>query len=340
MKRILVCGAGGFIATHLIKRLKADGHEVVGIGRQVSEFEKSEANTFYLLDLKRMKPADPLFEGFDEVYQLAAEVGGLGYIMNRSNDAQVLSNNMRVNLNVLEACRFHKIPKVFFASSACVYPSFTIDAVRLTHTWRGLETEISGGCKEADAYPAQCDNSYAWEKLFAEQLYLAYANCYPDLQVRIGRFHNTFGGLGTWRGGREKAPAAICRKVAEAKDGGEIEIWGDGKQTRSFLHVEHTVEGMIRLMAHPTFRGPVNIGSSELVTVNQLVDAVCEIADKSLRKKYVNAPEGVRGRNSDNSLLWERLGWMPPADMKPGLIKTYQWIEQQVQQARLTEPAE
>jgi nucleoside-diphosphate-sugar epimerase len=253
----------------------------------------------------------------DEVYQLAADMGGAGYIFTGEHDADVMHNSALINLNMAKLCVEHKVKKVFYSSSACIYPAYN------------QQDPNNPKCSEDSAYPAMPDSEYGWEKLFSERLYLAFMRNY-GLNVRIARLHNIFGPQGTWRGGREKAPAAICRKVAMAKDGGEIEIWGDGNQTRSFLYIDECVEGIRRLM-ESDFPGPVNIGSEEMVTINQLVDMVCEIAGKRLKKRHdLTKPQGVRGRNSDNRLIREKLGWAPSMPLEEGLRRTYAWIEQQV----------
>lgn len=313
MKRCLVLGGSGFIGTHLTKRLKAEGNWVRVIDRKAPEFEPSEADEFNFLDLRAVQNNDPLFDGMDEVYQLACEVGGLGFIMDKANDAQMLYNSMKINMNVLEACRSRSVGRLFFSSSACVY--------------HDVDT------KEENAYPYHPDapgaNEYALEKLFAERLYDAYARAY-NMKIRIARYHNCYGPLGTWRGGREKAPAAICRKVAQLpQEGGGIQIWGDGLQTRSFMYVDDAVEGTLRLM-RSDFQGPVNIGSSEMVTVAQLVKLVGAVAGKEVTTRTVEGPVGVNGRNSDNSLCKEKLGWEPSISLLQGLELTYPWIASQV----------
>lgn len=329
IKRALVCGGAGFIGGHLVRRLKEEGRWVRSVDRKQPEFASSPADESLTKDLRWLSPSDWLFEDIDEVYQLAAEVGGLGYIMDSANDAEMLANSMRINLSVLDACRQAAVGKIFFASSACVYPSlskYTYIETLLT-TDRGLITRQEG-CREQDAYPAHPDNEYAWEKLFAERLYDSYARNF-GMEIHIGRFHNCYGPMGTWRGGREKAPAAICRKVAEAEPGGEIDIWGDGTQQRSFMYVDDAVEGMLRLMASD-FGGPVNIGSQEMVTIRELVEAVSAIANKDVTIKHIDGSVGVHGRNSDNTLIQAKLGWSPQISLVDGLLETYPWIEEQV----------
>jgi len=323
MKRALVAGAGGFIGGHLVKRLKAEGYWVRGVDLKYHEFCPSQADEFIIGDLRDPNVARAVVEGIDELYQLAADMGGAGYIFTGEHDAAVMHNSALINLNMLEAGRLAGVKKFFFSSSACVYPKHN-----------QLDPD-NPNCSEDSAYPAAPDSEYGWEKLFSERLYLAYMRNY-GLEVHIARFHNIFGPEGTWRGGREKAPAAICRKVAEAPDGGEIEIWGDGKQTRSFLYIDECIEGVRRLM-ESDFEGPVNIGSEEMVSINQLAEMVMEIAGKRLRIRHVPGPLGVRGRNSDNRLIREKLGWAPSAPLRDGLVKTYAWISEQVAKARAEE---
>jgi nucleoside-diphosphate-sugar epimerase len=251
--------------------------------------------------------------GFDEVYQLAADMGGAGYIFSGDNDAEIMHNSASINLNMLEACRHAGAARIFYASSACIYPAYN------------QEDPDSPTCAEATAYPAAPDSEYGWEKLFSERLYLAYRRNY-GMQTFIARYHNIFGPRGTFQGGREKAPAAICRKVAAARDGEEVEIWGDGLQTRSFLYVDECLEGTTRLL-RSAFSGPVNIGSEEMVSINQLVDMVSAIAGKRIGKRHIVGPQGVRGRNSDNRLIRDQLGWAPGRNLHDGLARTYQWIE-------------
>lgn len=257
---------------------------------------------------------------FDEVYQLAADMGGAGYIFTGEHDADVMHNSATINLNVLEACRRRAISKIFYSSSACMYPAYN------------QEDPDNPNCAEDSAYPAAPDSEYGWEKLFSERLYLAYQRNH-GIQVRIARYHNIFGPQGTWTGGREKAPAAICRKVAEARNGGSIEIWGDGQQTRSFLYVDECVEGTTRLV-RSNFSGPVNIGSEEMVTIDNLVDIVCDVAGKKLEKIHIPGPTGVRGRNSDNRLIAQKLGWEPSQPLRAGLELTYSWVETQLMSNR------
>ncbi|SHK08142.1 NAD-dependent epimerase/dehydratase family protein [Rhodothermus profundi] len=317
-KTAIVCGAGGFIGGHLVNRLKDEGYWVRGVDLKENEWGNMNADDFVLGDLRDPQVCARLFDRpIDEVYQLAADMGGAGYIFTGEHDADVMHNSALINLNMAKLCVEHKVKKVFYSSSACIYPAYN------------QQDPNNPKCSEDSAYPAMPDSEYGWEKLFSERLYLAFMRNY-GLNVRIARLHNIFGPQGTWRGGREKAPAAICRKVAMAKDGDEIEIWGDGNQTRSFLYIDECIEGIRRLM-ESDFPGPVNIGSEEMVTINQLVDMVCEIAGKRLKKRHdLTKPQGVRGRNSDNRLIQEKLGWAPSMPLKEGLKRTYAWIEEQV----------
>lgn len=317
MKTALVCGAGGFIGGHLVKRLKREGFWVRGVDLKFHEYAETAADDFVVGDLR-----DPYFtrsmvdRRFDEVYQLAADMGGAGYIFTGENDADIMHNSATINLNVLDALHKRNIQRVFYSSSACMYPAYN------------QEDPNNPNCAESSAYPAAPDSEYGWEKLFSERLYLTYGRNY-GIQARVARYHNIFGPEGTWQGGKEKAPAAMCRKVAMANDGDSIEIWGDGKQTRSFLYVDECIEGTIRLM-RSNFTGPVNIGSEEMVTINQLADIVADIAGKTIIKNNIPGPVGVRGRNSDNRLISEMLGWAPTQSLTTGLESTYEWIDRQV----------
>lgn len=316
MKKALVCGAGGFIGGHLVKRLKKDGFWVRGVDLKYNEYAETEADDFVIGDLREQSLCRSVIDTrFDEVYQLAADMGGAGYIFTGENDADVMHNSATINLNVADAVYKRNIRRVFYSSSACMYPAYN------------QEDPDNPVCTESSAYPAAPDSEYGWEKLFSERLYLAYARNH-GIQARVARYHNIFGPEGTWDGGKEKAPAAICRKIALARDGDAIEIWGDGKQTRSFLYVDECVEGTLRL-TRSDFAGPVNIGSEEMVTINQLVEIVAQIAGKRIEKNHIPGPTGVRGRNSDNTLIAEHLGWAPSASLISGLEKTYAWIEQQ-----------
>ncbi|MEM7068659.1 MAG: NAD-dependent epimerase/dehydratase family protein [Pseudomonadota bacterium] len=315
-KKILVCGAGGFIGHHLVRRLKHEGHWVRGVDLKFPNFSETDADDFVVGDLRDQSLVREIVDRkFDEVYQLAADMGGAGYIFTGENDADVMHNSATINLNVLDTCHKRNVKRIFYSSSACMYPEYN-----------QLDPE-NPNCSEDQAYPAQPDSEYGWEKLFSERLYLAYARNY-GMQVRIARFHNIFGPEGSWNDGKEKAPAAMCRKISDAVDGGEIEIWGDGEQTRSFLYIDECLDGVLRL-TRSDWTGPVNIGSDEMVTINQLANYICEIAGKKVTKRHIEGPTGVRGRNSDNRLILEKLSWRPTSSLKDGLIPTYNWINQQ-----------
>jgi GDP-D-mannose 3',5'-epimerase len=315
-KLILVGGAGGFIGGHLVKRLKREGHWVRGVDLKHNEFSPSLADEFIIGDLRDPEVVRSVLVGINEVYQLAADMGGAGYIFTGEHDAAVMHNSATINLNVLEFGRQAGVRKYFYSSSACIYPSYN-------------QTDPDNPtCAEDSAYPAAPDSEYGWEKLFSERLYASYRRNY-GIEIHVARFHNIFGPEGTWCGGREKVPAAICRKVAEAPDRGEIEMWGDGKQTRSFLYVDECVEGIRRLM-ESDLSGPVNIGSEEMVTIDHLAEMVMEIAGKRLRIRHIDGPLGVRGRNSDNRLIRRELGWAPSARLRQGLEVTYSWVAGQV----------
>jgi len=322
LKRALVCGAGGFIGSHLVKRLKREGFWVRGVDLKFPCYGETEAEDFVLADLREQENCRGVLDGkFDEVYQLAADMGGAGFIFTGENDADVMHNSATINLNILEACRKRNVKRIFYSSSACMYPE---------HNQMNPGAPVT---REDSAYPANPDSEYGWEKLFSERLYLAY-NRNHGMECRVARYHNIFGPEGTWVGGREKAPAALCRKVAEAKLGGPIEVWGDGLQTRSFLYVDECVEATLRLTRSKTFFGPVNIGSEEMVTINQLAALVMKVADKDVAIRHVPGPQGVRGRNSHNALIREKLGWEPKMTLQEGIALTYPWIRDQVELAR------
>lgn len=322
-KIALVCGAGGFIGSHLVKRLKSEGYWVRGVDLKYPEFAETAADDFVIGDLTDAELCKNLLDQpFDEVYQLAADMGGAGYIFTGDHDADVMHNSATINLNMLHHSVGAKVKKIFYSSSACMYPE------------HNQMDPNNPKCSEDSAYPAAPDSEYGWEKLFSERLYFAYNRNY-GIEVRVARFHNIYGPEGTWEGGKEKAPAALCRKIAATKDGGEIEIWGDGKQTRSFLYVDECLEGVRRLMQSSTFMGPVNIGSEEMVTINQLAETIMEIAKKKIRLKHIEGPLGVRGRNSDNTLIKQKLNWEPTQPLKEGLTKSYAWIAEQVKNRQL-----
>lgn len=316
-KQALVCGAGGFIGSHMVQRLKGEGYWVRGVDLKNPEFSASGANDFVVGDLRLAETWDSVLDReFDEVYQFAADMGGAGYIFTGENDAHVMHNSAMINLHMADYGVRRGVRKVFYSSSACMYPAYN------------QEDPKNPTCAEATAYPAAPDSEYGWEKLFSERLYFAF-NRNHRLDVRVARFHNIFGPEGTWCGGKEKAPAALCRKVAEQSDGGQIEIWGDGEQTRSFLYIDECIEAVRRLM-QSDFAGPVNIGSEEMVTINGMAKTIMDIAGKKLTIRHIDGPTGVRGRNSNNKLIREKLGWAPSQSLRAGLDKTYRWIDQQV----------
>jgi GDP-D-mannose 3', 5'-epimerase len=316
-KSAIVLGGGGFIGSHLVKRLKREGFWVRGVDLKLPEFAETEADDFIIGDLReQLVVRSAIDRRFDEVYQLAADMGGAGYIFTGEHDADVMHNSATINLNIVDACYKRNISRIFYSSSACMYPAYN------------QKEPDNPNCSEDSAYPAAPDSEYGWEKLFSERVYLAFNRNY-GMQNRVARFHNIFGPEGTWRGGKEKAPAAICRKIAMCKNGGSIEIWGDGWQTRSFLYIDECLEGVLRL-TRSGFAGPVNIGSEEMVTINSLVDLVADIAGKSIHIEHIPGPTGVRGRNSDNRLIADRLGWAPSQPLVAGLERTYAWIELQV----------
>lgn len=320
-KTALVCGGGGFIGSHLVKRLKADGYWVRAVDLVEPEFSKTAADDFVVADLRMAESWKKILDRpFDEVYQLAADMGGAGYIFTGEHDADVMHNSATINLNALHYGQKVGIKKIFYSSSACIYPR------------RNQQDPNNPMCAEDSAYPADPDSEYGWEKLFSERLYFSYHRNY-NMDVRVARFHNVFGPETAWRGGRDKAPAAICRKVAEAPDGGEVDIWGDGNQTRSFLYIDECVEGVRRFMEHPDFLGPLNIGSEEMVSINQLTKMVIDISGKKLGIKYVPGPLGVKGRNSHNELIRAKLHWEPTMRLRDGMEKMYAWVQEQVSKA-------
>ena len=318
-KKALVCGAGGFIGHYMVRKLKKEGFWVRGVDLKYPEFSEIEADDFVIGDLRDPYVCRSVVDmKFDEVYQLAADMGGAGYVFTDDNDANIMHNSALINLNMLEACYRRNVKRIFYSSSACIYPKYN------------QEDPDNPNCAEDSAYPAMPDSDYGWEKLFSEHLYLAFHRNY-GMEVRIARYHNIFGPEGSWNDGREKAPAALCRKVALAKLKGEdfIEVWGDGKQTRSFLYIDECIEGTLRLM-RSDWTGPVNIGSEEMVTINQLAEVIMDIAGVKLKIKHIPGPQGVRGRNSDNKLIYQKLKWKPKMQLREGLKITYMWIENQV----------
>jgi GDP-D-mannose 3', 5'-epimerase len=316
-KKALVCGAGGFIGSHMVRRLRAEGYWVRGADLKHPEFGASEAHDFVIADLRLRESWEAILEeGMDEVYQFAADMGGAGYIFTGEHDAQVMHNSAMINLHAADFAARRMVKKIFYSSSACMYPAYN------------QEDPNNPKCAEETAYPAAPDSEYGWEKLFSERMYFAFARNL-GLNVRVARFHNIFGPEGTWQGGKEKAPAALIRKIAEQPDGGSIEVWGDGQQTRSFLYIDECIEAVRRLM-ESSFPGPVNIGSEEMVTINQMAGMIMQIAGKKITIKNVPGPTGVRGRNSDNRLLRKELGWEPTMRLYDGLARTYPWIEGQL----------
>jgi nucleoside-diphosphate-sugar epimerase len=340
MKTALVLGAGGFIGSHLVKRLKEEGYWVRGVDLKLPEHWSSKADEFVIGDLRDPKVVSRVMfapeqsdingdeNSFDEVYQLAADMGGAGYIFTGDNDANVMHNSALINLNVVHEANLKGIKRIFYSSSACMYPEHN-----------QLDPN-NPNCEESSAYPANPDSEYGWEKLFSERLYLAFQRNY-NLKIRIARFHNIFGPYGTWQGGKEKAPAAMCRKVAETQEGGEIEVWGDGQQTRSFLYIDECIEAVLRFMRQEEFMGPVNIGSEEMVTINKLAKMAIISSGKDIKIKNIagqefvdkygfKCPVGVRARNSDNKLYNEKMEWEPTQPLNEGVSKIFQWIQKQV----------
>ncbi|MDB5643587.1 MAG: chmD [Hyphomicrobiales bacterium] len=314
---VLVLGAGGFIGHHLVRRLAADGAWVRGVDLKAPRFSATDANDFAIGDLRDPTFVRHIFDRrFDEVYQLAADMGGAGYIFTGENDADVMHNSAMINLNVAEAAVQRRARRVFYSSSACIYPE---------HNQRDPLNPV---CEESSAYPAAPDSEYGWEKLFSERLYFAFMRNH-GLECRVARYHNVYGPEGSWNDGREKAPAALCRKVASAGQDGRIDIWGDGEQTRSFLYIEDCIDATLRFM-RSDFAGPVNIGSEEMVSINRLVDIISAVAQYEVTSNHIPGPTGVRGRSSDNRLIEEMIGWKPRFSLRAGIEETYRWIAQQV----------
>lgn len=314
MKNILVCGAGGFIGTHLVRSLKEQGHYVIGADLKFPEFSITECNEFHQVDLRNQRSVTRLFKrDIDEVYQLAADMGGAAFIFTGENDADIMHNSAIINLNILHEMTFRKVPKIFYSSSACIYPA---------HNQTDPDNPV---LSEDSAYPAAPDSEYGWEKLFSERLYKSFERNY-GIDVRIGRFHNVFGPESAWIGGREKAPAALCRKVLESNN--TVDVWGPGTQTRSFLYIDECVEAIHRLMAS-NHTNPVNIGSARMISINDLVKLISQIANKPVDINNVPGPLGVMGRTSDNKLIKNVLGWEPPDNLEHGLEQTLKWIDVQ-----------
>jgi nucleoside-diphosphate-sugar epimerase len=317
-KTILVCGAGGFIGSYLVESLKSQGHYVVGADLKYPLYTDSSADEFYVKDLRVKENVEYIFycHKFDEVYQLAADMGGAGYIFIGEHDADIMHNSVSINLNVLDAMKKMGCKKVFYSSSACMYPEHN-----------QLDPD-NPNLAEDSAYPANPDSEYGWEKLFSERLYMTYARNY-NIDVRIARFHNVFGPKGSWNNGKEKAPAALCRKVALADDNGEVEIWGPGNQTRSFLYIDECIEGIQRIM-NSDYNKPVNLGSERMISINELVQLIASLTNKKVNIKNIDGPMGVMGRKSDNTLINSVTNWKPNEDLETGLLKTYQWINEQI----------
>jgi GDP-D-mannose 3', 5'-epimerase len=319
LQKVLVCGAGGFIGSHLVKRLKNDGFWVRGVDMKKPEFSETVADEFVIGDLRDRSVCKEAVKDCSDIYQLAADMGGMGFICGK-HDYDILHNSALINLNMVQAARDEGIQRMLFTSSACIYPRYN------------QEDPTNPKCSEGSAYPADPDSEYGWEKLFAEHVYQAFAK-ETRIAVRIARLHNIFGPEGTWHGGREKAPAALCRKIAEVQENGIIEVWGDGKQTRSFLYIDECIEGIRRLM-ESDITIPLNIGSDEMITINDLVHLIANVAGKKISINNVKGPQGVRGRNSDNNLIRSLLCWAPSQSLRNGLIPTYQWIKNQVMEQK------
>ena len=317
MKKILVCGAGGFIGTHLVKSLKKQGHYVIGADLHYPLYSETVADEFYIMDLREQRNVEQLVTSeIDEIYQLAADMGGAGYIFTGEHDADIMHNSAMINLNILDMMHKKGVKNVFYSSSACIYPSFN------------QEDPNNPLCSEDSAYPANPDSEYGWEKLFSERLYMSYSRNH-GIRARIARFHNIFGPEGSWNNGKEKAPAALCRKVVMCEDNGVVEIWGPGNQTRSFLFIDECIEGIHKIMASE-YEFPVNLGSERMISINNLAFLIAKLTNKNISIRNIDGPIGVMGRNSDNTLLKETVGWSPDENLEYGLLKTLTWIKSQL----------
>ena len=317
MKKILVCGGGGFIGTHLVEKLKEQGHYVIAADLHHPLYSETAADEFYVMDLREQENVRKLITSdIDEIYQLAADMGGAGYIFTGEHDADIMHNSCQINLNVLDAMVKAGVKRVFYSSSACMYPS---------HNQEDPDNPLLA---EDSAYPANPDSEYGWEKLFSERLYMTYAKNY-GITARIARFHNIFGPRGSWNNGKEKAPAALCRKVAMCEEKGVIDVWGPGNQTRSFLFIDECIEGMQRIMSSD-YDKPLNLGSTRMISINQLVFLIGKVVGKNISIRNVDGPRGVMGRNSDNKLIKETINWSPDENLEAGIVKTYAWIEEQI----------
>jgi len=317
MKKIVVCGAGGFIGSYLVTSLKAQGHYVIGADLHYPLYAETTADEFYIMDLRSQVNVEKLIQSdIDSVYQLAADMGGAGYIFTGEHDADIMHNSAMINLNVLNEMHLKGVKNVFYSSSACIYPSFN------------QEDPGNPVCTEESAYPAMPDSEYGWEKLFSERLYMSYGRNH-GIRARIGRFHNIFGPLGSWNNGKEKAPAALCRKVAMCEEGGSIEVWGPGNQTRSFLYIDECIEGIHRIMASD-YEFPLNLGSERMISMNDLVLLIAKLVNKNVTVNNIPGPIGVMGRNSHNKLIKETINWAPPETLEQGLLNTITWITSKI----------
>jgi nucleoside-diphosphate-sugar epimerase len=317
MKKILVCGAGGFIGSHLVEKFKSQGHYVIGADLKYPLYNESTADKFYIMDLRKQGNVEYIMDSdIHEVYQLAADMGGAGYIFTGEHDADIMHNSAMINLNILNEMQKKGVKNVFYSSSACMYPSYN-------------QTDPNNPLLSEDsAYPANPDSEYGWEKLFSERLYMSYARNY-GMRVRIARFHNIFGPMGSWNNGKEKAPAALCRKVAMCKDNGIIDVWGPGNQTRSFLYIDECIEGIQRIMQSDC-EVPLNLGSERMISINDLVMLIAKLNNKTVSILNIEGPIGVMGRNSHNKLIKETIGWAPSENLEYGLIETFNWINNQI----------